>query len=64
MSNESSKFYTRCINEVMLNEYAVKSGKFDMYIYTMVDPSDFNRWRKVVPEIAEHMKRVLATRQQ
>lgn len=63
MSDESSKFYTRCINEVMLNEYAVKSGKFDMYICHMIEPNDFSRWRHIVPEIAEIMKRVLATRQ-
>lgn len=60
MSEESSRCYTRCINEILLNIYAVKAGYFDQYICEIQTPEEQKVWKMVLPTMIALMERKLS----
>lgn len=56
MSPESSKWLTKCINEVLINEYAVKTGYFHMLLSDMEYDVDYFLWKKIFPKLIMKMK--------
>ena len=55
MSPEASRFYTRCINELLLNIFAVRAGHYGRYLQEMKDEEDQKEWRECLPLVAAIM---------
>lgn len=60
MSPEASRFYTRCINEVLLNIYAVQQGHFEKYIQEIKSEEDHKLWKMILPTMIALMENRLS----
>ena len=60
MSPESSRCYTKCINEILLNIYAVQQGYFDQHLKDIYTLEDRKVWKMVLPTMIALMERKLA----
>jgi hypothetical protein len=56
MSPESSKWLTKCINEVLINEHAVKTGEFHIFIKDIEHEVDYFLWKKAMSKLIMKMK--------
>lgn len=62
MSADSSARFTICVNEVLLNEYAVKAGLFDKFISNIYSADDYLRWKEILPYVTDRMNKILNER--
>lgn len=51
MDEDSKRFYSKVFNTVILNDYSVKRGWFDVRFCETEDPTVMRRWREAVPQI-------------
>jgi hypothetical protein len=56
MSAEASSFYSRIINEALLNIYAVKLRRFDKHLCNMYSKEEWAEWRSILPEMVRRME--------
>jgi hypothetical protein len=55
MAPEASRFYTRCVNEILLNIFAVRAGHYGRYMQEMKDDEDLQEWRECLPLVTAIM---------
>jgi len=56
MGDDAKRFYSKVFNTVILNDYAVKRGWFDVRFCESDDPTLTARWQEAVPQIVMLVK--------
>jgi hypothetical protein len=59
MSPESSRWLVRCLNEVLLNQFAVQQGLYEYLLVQIPDEKEHKVWKSLLPVMIMMMQRKL-----
>lgn len=57
MTPEARRFYSRVLNTVILNGYAVRHGLFPILLCETDDPRVAIMWKDAVPSVIDHIEK-------
>jgi hypothetical protein len=57
MSPESSRWFVRCLNEVLINQFAVQQGHYEYLLVQIPDESEHRVWKSILPVMVAMMQR-------